>query len=185
MEAKNMKVDTFAGRQIDGGEGIDKLWYVVYTRPRWEKKVAELLTTVGIENYCPLNKVTRQWSDREKIILEPFFKSYVFVCVSECRKWDVMKFPGVVNYVHWLGKPAVVPKAEIELVKSFLDTHDKVYLRRLNIEAGQKIKITKGVFLNLEGSVVALKGKKVQIEIPSLGLALVALDRANVALVLT
>ena len=162
---------------------IDKHWYVVYTKPRWEKKVAELLTNARIENYCPLNKVTRQWSDREKIVLEPFFKSYVFVCVSESQKWAVMKFPGVVNYIHWLGKPAVVPKAEIDLIKSFLDTHERVLLKRLNIEAGQKVKVTRGVFSNLEGTVVALRGKQVQIEIPSLGIALIALDPDKVTLV--
>jgi len=161
----------------------DKLWYVVYTRPRWEKRVAELLTAAGIENYCPLNKVTRQWSDREKTILEPFFKSYVFVCVSESRKWDVTYIPGVVNYIHWLGKPAIIPNAEIELLKSFLDAHDKVYLQRLNIETGKKIKVTKGIFLNLEGTVVALRGKKIQIQIPTLGIALIAMDPDNVALV--
>jgi transcription antitermination factor NusG len=161
----------------------DKLWYVVYTRPRWEKRVAELLTAAGIENYCPLNKVTRQWSDREKTVLEPFFKSYVFVCITETRKWDVTNIPGVVNYIHWLGKPAVIPNAEIEVLKSFLETHDKVYLRPLNIETGKKVKITNGVFLNLEGTVVALKGKQIQIQIPSLGIALIALDPDKVTLV--
>ncbi|RYZ19047.1 MAG: antitermination protein NusG, partial [Chitinophagaceae bacterium] len=35
------------------------LWYAIYTKPRWEKKVAELLTRKGIENYCPLNKVVK------------------------------------------------------------------------------------------------------------------------------
>jgi transcription antitermination factor NusG len=54
-------------------------WYAVYTRPRWEKKVAALLLHKGIESYCPLNKVRRRWSDRTKTIEEPLFKSYVFV----------------------------------------------------------------------------------------------------------
>jgi transcription antitermination factor NusG len=161
-----------------------KHWYVVYTKSRWEKKVAELLTRNGIENYCPLNKVTRQWSDRKKEILEPFFKSYVFVRVSENQKWQVMDFPGAISYIYWLGKPAVVPAAEIEMIKSFLSTHEKVYLRQLNLGAGDKIKVRAGAFLNLEGTVVALKGKQVQIQIPSLSIALIALDADKVELVL-
>ena len=36
----------------------NKKWYAVYTRPRWEKKVAEILTRRKIENYCPINKVS-------------------------------------------------------------------------------------------------------------------------------
>ena len=178
-----MGAGTFASGGIDKNKGTDKQWYVLYTRPRWEKKVAEILTTAGIENYCPLSKVTHQWSDRKKVVFEPFFKSYVFVRVSEGQKWGVMKFPGIVNYVHWLGKPAVVPNDEIESVKAFLGTHEKVYLRRINIETGQKVKVTGGAFMNLEGTVVALKGKQIQIELPILGIALIALDADKVALV--
>ncbi|HEX6432075.1 MAG TPA: transcription termination/antitermination NusG family protein, partial [Niastella sp.] len=55
-----------------------KRWYAVYTHAKWEKKVADLLTRKNIENYCPLNKVVRQWTDRKKIIYEPLFTSYVF-----------------------------------------------------------------------------------------------------------
>ena len=58
-------------------------WYAVYTRPRWEKKVASLLTKKKIENFCPLNKVVRQWADRKKTVYEPLFTSYVFVNTSE------------------------------------------------------------------------------------------------------
>ena len=58
-------------------------WYAVYTKPRWEKKVAERLLEKGIDHYCPLNKVIRQWSDRKKAILEPIFKGYVFVRTPE------------------------------------------------------------------------------------------------------
>ncbi len=56
-----------------------KHWYAIYTKPRWEKKVHHLLSEKGLEAYCPLNKVTRKWSDRMKTVEEPLFKSYVFV----------------------------------------------------------------------------------------------------------
>ena len=56
-----------------------KKWLAVYTRPRWEKKVDQLLKEQGTESYCPLNKVKRKWSDRVKTVEEPLFKSYVFV----------------------------------------------------------------------------------------------------------
>ena len=62
-------------------EKDDLHWFAVYTKPRWEKKVSGILDDNGIENYCPLNKVVKQWSDRKKVILEPLFKSYVFVRV--------------------------------------------------------------------------------------------------------
>src|SRR5688500_9485049 len=99
-------------------------WYVVYTRPRWEKKVAETLSKKGIENYCPLNKVERQWSDRKKVIKDPLFKGYVFVKVPEISKWDVKKVDGIINYVYWLGTPAIVNEEEIITIRKFLQEFD-------------------------------------------------------------
>ena len=67
----------------------EKKWYVIYTRPRWEKKVASLLQAKAIEHYCPLNRVMKQWSDRKKIVLEPLFKGYIFVKVKESVRYGV------------------------------------------------------------------------------------------------
>ncbi|HEX6193703.1 MAG TPA: transcription termination/antitermination NusG family protein, partial [Chitinophagaceae bacterium] len=39
---------------------MTKKWLAVYTRPRWEKKVDQLLREKGTESYCPLNKVRRK-----------------------------------------------------------------------------------------------------------------------------
>ncbi len=97
-----------------------KKWYVVYTRPRWEKKVASLLQQKNIEHYCPLNKVLKQWSDRKKVVMEPLFKGYVFVAVDEHHKWDIKKIDGILNYVYWLGKPARVKETEIDTIRMFL-----------------------------------------------------------------
>ena len=104
----------------------DLNWYVVYTTPRWEKKVSQTLGDKGVENYCPLNRVSRQWSDRKKIIHEPLFKGYVFVRVGEQVKWDLRSVPGVINFVHWLGKPAVVREEEILIIKRFLEEFENV-----------------------------------------------------------
>ena len=50
-------------------------WYVLYTNPKAEKKVAEQLTKIGVINYCPLIKKVHQWSDRKKKIEIPLFTS--------------------------------------------------------------------------------------------------------------
>jgi len=88
-----------------------KSWYAVHTRPRWEKKVAGQLAKKRLEYYCPLNKVQRQWSDRKKIILEPLFTSYVFVRLSETEHLPVLQTDGVLSFVYWLKKPAVIQDA--------------------------------------------------------------------------
>jgi transcription antitermination factor NusG len=61
--------------------------------------------------------------------------------------------------------------------------YDEVFLQSVNLKPGDKIKVTKGVFVNLEGNVIALNGKQVQIYIPSLRIALVAIATDNVAVI--
>ena len=52
-------------------------WYVVYTKPRWEKKVAQKLNDIGINAYCPLIKKISSWTDRKKLVYIPLFNSYI------------------------------------------------------------------------------------------------------------
>lgn len=162
---------------------LHKSWYVVYTKPRWEKKIVDLLYKAQIEYYCPFIETVKQWSDRKKVVKEPVFKSYVFVRVSEANKWKVKDIPGIINYVYRLGKPAMIHDYEIQLIKDFLQGNRNFFYKQSPFKPGDVIRVNSGVFLNLEGRVVAFKGKQLQIEISRLGLALLAIDHANVELI--
>ncbi|MCK7558014.1 UpxY family transcription antiterminator [Chitinophaga sedimenti] len=94
-------------------------WYAVYTKSRCEKKVAALLARKQLECYCPMNEVESQWSDRRKIVQEPLFKSYVFVRIPERLMSVVRQTEGVVNFVYWLGRPAVISDPEIDMMRRF------------------------------------------------------------------
>ncbi len=150
------------------------IWYALYTLPRWEKKVAERLDQQGIENYCPLNRVWKQWSDRKKLVYEPLFSSYIFVRVTEKQKWSVKDTKGVLNYVHWQGKPAAIPDQDIETVKRFLNEHQQVTVQTLELNINDQVRILSGPFMNQQAMVLAQQGKKVKVEITSLGISLVA-----------
>ena len=96
-------------------------WYAIYTKPRWEKKVHSLLTEKKIESYCPLNKVRKKWSDRMKTVEEPLFKRYVFARVNEEEQTKVRMTAGVMNFVYWQGKPAIIPAKEIETITEIFE----------------------------------------------------------------
>lgn len=146
----------------------------MYTKPRWEKKVHKLLTDRGIESYCPLHKVKKKWSDRIKIIEEPLFKSYLFVKVSEEHRTDVRMVNGVVNFVYWLGKPAVVQEREIDTIRRFLNEYKDVTAQPLKIAPRQKVQVTHGIFMDTKGEVIKIKGKKVEVKLECIGYKLVA-----------
>ncbi|HEV7622230.1 MAG TPA: UpxY family transcription antiterminator [Flavisolibacter sp.] len=149
-------------------------WHAIYTRPRWEKKVSNLLIQKGIESYCPLNKVRRKWSDRIKLIEEPLFKSYVFVKINEERKTDVRMTNGVVNFVYWDGKPALIKDKEIQIIKRFLDEYEDVEVRKIDFEPEDRVLIIAGPMMEKEGKIIEIKNKIAKVCIDSLGYLLIA-----------
>ncbi|HMF71119.1 MAG TPA: UpxY family transcription antiterminator [Flavitalea sp.] len=159
-------------------------WYALYTRPRWEKKVVTLLTKQGIETYCPFSRVTKQWSDRKKVVEEPLFKSYVFIRIPEADQWVAKSIDGVINIVHWLGKAAVIPDEEIEIIKRFLYDYTNVKLEKTEVTVDDKVRILNGPMMMMEGNVVEIKYKTVKVILPSLGYAMVAeVEKSNLEII--
>ena len=166
-------------RSFGMSQELETYWYVVYTRPRWEKKVAQILTEKGIVNYCPLNKVRRRWSDRTKVIYEPLFKGYVFVSVEESEKWSLRNIDGVLNFVHWLGKPARVREEEIDIIRKFLKEFEEVEVTEFSLRPADEVIVTQGVLMNYKGIILAVFGNRARVRIDSMGIQLSAVfDKA-------
>ena len=151
-------------------------WYAVYTKSRTEKKVTLRLKEAGIEAYCPVNKREKQWSDRKKITEEPLFRSYVFVNIDlEKEAHIVRRTLGVVNFVYWLNKPAVIQDAEILAIQQFLSQHAAVEVLGNMLHVGDFITIDAGALKGQKAEVVGIKNRhEVRLRIDSLGFELVA-----------
>jgi transcription antitermination factor NusG len=163
---------------------INKKWYAVYTRPRWEKKVADLLVKKHIENYCPLNRIVRQWADRKKTVLEPLFTSYVFVHTSPEEHLPIKQTDGILNFVYWLGQPAVIRDEEIDAVKQFLNEYQNVTLEKINVNRHDRVRISSGPLMAHEGDVIEVRSKTVKVHLPCLGYAMTAeVEKTNVEII--
>ena len=151
----------------------ERQWLAVYTKPRWEKKVNRLLTDYGVHTYCPLNKVYRKWSDRVKKVEEPLLKAYVFVHVTEAERTQVRMTDGVLNFVYWQGRPAVVRPHEIEAIRQFLDEHQNVSVEQVeNLQAGDAVMIKSGVMMGAEAVVERMHNRMAELVIETLGFKL-------------
>jgi transcription antitermination factor NusG len=153
----------------------EKKWYALYTKPRWEKKIDMVLVRKGIESWCPLQKIERQWSDRKKIIEDPLFKSYVFVRIDNTERSKVLMTDGVLNFVYYLGKPAVIKDEEVAIIKRYLSEKDAsiLILSQEGFKEETKIKVNHGVFMGNEGTVLRGGKKKVYVKLESLGQVMV------------
>jgi transcription antitermination factor NusG len=75
-------------------------WYVIRTKPRWEKKVALQIEKKQIEVFLPILEKIRIWSDRKKKIQDPMFSGYVFVRADETERLTaISNTPGAMGYI--------------------------------------------------------------------------------------
>ena len=149
-----------------------KNWYVVYTKPKWEKKVAEKLNEIGIECYCPLIIQIKQWTDRKKKIEVPLFNSYVFVQLEDTDRSSVFQVSGVVRFLFWLGKPAIVRDEEIKIIKTRLAAPNISDISVTSIQVGDRIKLESGVFSNQDAIVQEISNTYYTLVLESLGCVL-------------
>lgn len=143
-------------------------WFALYTLPKNEKKVTERLQNLGIEAYCPMVTQVKQWSDRKKKVETPLISSYVFVNLEEKERNKVFDIHGIVRYLYWLGKPAIIQDHEIALLKDSL----KGILTSVEVQGvkpGDNLTISRGPFKGKEGVVSQVEKNKIRLVLKELG----------------
>ena len=148
-------------------------WYVLYTKPRHEIKALERLAQNGFEVYCPMKTTLKQWSDRKKKVSEPLLPSYIFIKTTVKKRAKPLTDPSILNYIFWLGKPAIIRDAEIDLLKGII-SKDKVQdfeVRKLKI--GSEIVINKGLIKSKNAVVKTVSNNHVTAELRELGMTII------------
>jgi len=150
-------------------------WYVLYTKPRNEKKLASLLAGAAYEVYCPVKEEVRQWSDRKKKVTEPVFKSYIFVFLEDynAEAAKILSTPGALHFLWWNKKPGIVREAEINSIKNFLTSYKDADIN-IALNVGEKVKIKEGILVDNDGIVLYTQGNMVYLRLSSIGLNMIA-----------
>lgn len=154
-------------------------WYVLCTKPRKEKFLAKRLSELGMEVYCPTVLRKREWSDRIKTVEEPLLPCYCFVNIAASERSRVFVIPGIVRYLHWLGKPAIVKDEEIALIQMTLEQCDHNSILVEAFVPNERIRIKSGAFAGQTGTIVNQQGKKISIYIDSMQMCIKA-DRSAI-----
>jgi len=117
-----------------------------------------------------------------KTVEEPLFKSYVFARVSEEDQTQVRMTAGVMNFVYWQGKPAIIRAKEIETIRKFLNEYENVVAEPIQLREDSKVTIRQGLFMDHEAKVLKIEGNRVKVEIESIGYSLIAsVDKKNLS----
>ena len=148
----------------------DQFWYVLYTKPRHEKKLAERLQSEGWTVYCPLKRTTKQWSDRKKVVEEALFPSFIFIQCEESQRDQVFSHAAAVRYLYWLRKPAIVREDEIQSIKQWMGevNHEDITIE--SIPLGSRVRLSRGPLMGKIGTVKELRGTGATIVLEQLGI---------------
>jgi transcription antitermination factor NusG len=131
-------------------------WYVVYTRPRHEKRVVEQCQQRGVVTFLPLYSAERVWKSRKAQVELPVFPTYIFVHMSLEERLKVLTIPSAISLVSFQGAPAAVPDEQIEALSNAI-ARGKVEPHEY-LQPGKRVRINGGPFAGLEGVIV--RGEK-------------------------
>lgn len=144
-------------------------WQVLYTRPGWEAKVAEVLHRKKIEAWCPLTRLPKQGSEASRTAPVPLFTSFVFAKIEEQQRPVVLATEGVVSLLYWLSRPAVIHEVEIENLKAFVEKYASVRAEKTKVSREEIIRMVR-----FPAGTKLLNGSGTRLSLPSLGYQVVA-----------
>ncbi|HEX5412894.1 MAG TPA: UpxY family transcription antiterminator [Terriglobia bacterium] len=137
---------------------MSTMWYAVHTRHQHEKLVARTLANKGFEVFLPLYSDLRRWRDRMKMVELPLFSCYVFLRGDLDRRLAILTTPGVHGMVATAGKLAGIAEAEIQAVRSVVDSRVKCEPHPF-LKCGDLVRVKYGALRGLEGFLMRKKGQ--------------------------
>ncbi len=131
-------------------------WFAVRVKSRSEKSVAAIAQYNGIQQFLPLYRSRRRWSDRMKTLDLPLFPGYVFCRIDPSCRLQLLTIPGVHHIVGAGKTPLPVNEAEIAALqvaaRSGLPAEPWPFLR-----AGQRVLLEGGPLAGLEGLLIEIR----------------------------
>jgi transcription antitermination factor NusG len=133
-------------------------WYAICAKPNFEHVSARLLRSKGFDEYLPVYRSQRRWSDRVKEIDVPLFPRYLFGRMVQSERTPVLSTPGVQSIVSFGPEPIPIPESEIQAVRILL-------LSGLGaqpcpfINVGDRVNVKEGPLAGVSGIVIARKNE--------------------------
>jgi transcription termination/antitermination protein NusG len=129
---------------------IIRPWFALRVKPNYEKPVSTALRGKGFEEFLPLCRSRRQWSDRVKVMDRPLFPGYLFCRLNLEDRMPLLTTPGFL-YIVGVGKnPHPVEESEVAAIQSMLQSGLPVSPWP-SLVVGQKVELKNGPLRGLQG----------------------------------
>ena len=156
-------------------------WYALMVRRGFEKFAAKNLRDKGYEEYLPLSRSKRRWSDRMKTVTTPLFSGYLFCKFDIQDRLPVLVVPGVLSIVGIGKAPATIPESQISSLRQVISSGMQCGPWPF-AQAGQSVSVERGPLAGLKGIVIENKSSlRLVLSLPLLQRAVaVEMDRSCV-----
>jgi transcription antitermination factor NusG len=131
-------------------------WFALQVRTRHETGIASFLEAKGYEQFVPLYKCRKRWSDRIKVMEAPLFPGYLFCRFDPQYRLPILKTPGVMQIVGYNRVPTPIDESEINAIQTLM-VSGLVTQPWPFLTVGDRVRIESGSLCGLEGIVVKLK----------------------------
>jgi transcription antitermination factor NusG len=133
-------------------------WFALVVKPRFDKAVGRMLEAKGFETLVPTYRKYHAYGARSKISEIPLFPGYVCCRFDVRRCLPILSTPGVVRVVGTPRVPMPLAEAEINALQAAIRAHIPVQPFPF-VNAGQRVRITRGTLAGIEGIVLGPKPK--------------------------
>lgn len=154
-------------------------WYALMIRPKLEKSAAKNLRDKGYEEYLPLSRSKRRWSDRMKTVATPLFPGYLFCKFDIQNRLPILVVPGVLSIVGAGKVPETIPESQISSLQQ-ITASEMPYGPWPFFQVGQSVVVERGPLAGLKGIVIEEKSNfRLVLSLPLLQRAVaVEMDRS-------
>ena len=155
----------------------DRLWYVVYSKPRREEFAQMHLCSKGLEVFFPRLAIPHGQSGQHQLI--PLFPNYLFVRLQLPEEYSYALWsPGVKTIVSFNGVPAPIGEEIIAFLRK-KSVQEGIIMGHSSLTVGQEVRIAGGPLDGLLGIIqhppdargrvgvlMQLLSRQVKVEVP-------------------
>lgn len=143
---------------MESTTGQSEFWYALHVKARFEKAVARNLEAKGYDQFLPLARHRRRWSDRVKEITTPLFPGYVFCRFDPVHRLPILKIPGVGAVVGSGTTFLPVEEHELANIRTLLESgiHCQPWPF---VKVGETVSVERGSLAGIEGIVTKVKNE--------------------------
>ncbi len=136
-------------------------WYVIYTKSRHEKKVAQQLGGMELQYFLPTTRILRIWPTKKKYVQAPLFPSYVFVKLEKLQHYfDSLQIPGVLYFVKIGNQVASIKETIIHKLQAIISNKlDDIEVLSEHFNPGTTMNIHAGPFKGFSCEVIEHRGR--------------------------